>query len=131
MSSFPERESDDGSKLDRLRSYIVALEGFSADVLEDAERMILKAKAPDIDPRFMPTPPQLAKLCTDIRASKLRRPVTPQEMRLERFDTPPDPKLAEKFKRVQRAFAKEADRIAHETRGQWMDRMGDRIKRLA
>lgn len=71
LSSFPERESDDGSKLDRLRSYVIALEGYSLPVLEECERRILKAKAPDLDPRFMPTPPQLARLCGDIRASRL------------------------------------------------------------
>lgn len=105
LSSFPERDSDDDSKIDRIRCYLIALEGYSLDELEEVERQILKAKVLGFDLRFMPTPPQMAKLCNDIRAFRYREahpPTLPQEQVYE----PPNPRMIERFERLSKELGK-------------------------
>lgn len=73
LSLFPERDEQDATvKASRLRGYVVAVDGFSVDVLLDAERRILRGTVADVDPRFMPTPPQLSRLCDHIRGEHYR-----------------------------------------------------------
>lgn len=73
LSSFPERDGTDTGMDSRLRGFLVAVEGVSLPVLLEAERRLLRGTVADIDPRFMPTPPQLARLCDYIRGEFYRR----------------------------------------------------------
>lgn len=131
LSPFPERDGDDEGKLDRFRAYMIAVEDFPGEVLVEAERRILKGEAGEIDPRFAPTPPQLARLCRALVAERRASAPRPDPVAsLEKFAAPPDPNVVVKLERFQDALARQADRDRHETRWEWLERMGDRVKRV-
>lgn len=128
--NFPERDSDEGDKVDRIRGYLIALEGVSLRVLCEAERRILRAEVEGFEPRFMPTPPQLAKLCRTILA-EWRWAETPKPVALlERFDAPADPAIVTKCGTLIATLATVVDIERHETRAEWLARMGSRVKLL-
>ncbi len=102
---FPEAETDEATKLAKLRAYLIALEPYSVAVMEEAVRRVFTNKS-GFDARFMPTPPQMAKLCDDVRAdyhcAAARRTedmlaAVGRSADLSRFDAPPDPRVAAKF----------------------------------
>lgn len=130
FSAFPERDSAVPNQAEKLRAYLVAVEGVSLPVLEEAERRILKAEA-GCDPRFLPSPPELAAICRSIIA-EWRAWEMPQRqpLSLERFEAPPDPKLVQRFGEVVSELAKTVDIENHETKAEWLKRMGDRVKLL-
>jgi hypothetical protein len=132
-SNFPERDVDESERIARIRGYCIALEGVPAAALGEAERRILRGEA-DFNPTFMPTPPELAKLCRAIAAEQLwiatRKPAPSFAVQIAPFEQPPDPKLVEKINGVIGDLAKAVDIERHETRGDWMQRMGDRVKLL-
>lgn len=128
FAAFPERDSAIPNQAEKLRAYLVATDGVSLPVMQEAERRILKAEA-GCDPRFLPSPPELAALCRNIwaewRAWELPQRSPPS---LARFDAPPNPAMIERFDKVVGDLAKTADIESHETKAEWLARMGDRVK---
>lgn len=131
LSAFPERDLDEGAQAERLRGYVIACEGLPLSTLIEAERRILRGEVEDINPTFMPTPPELARLCRAIAAEERFRtmPARATAM-LERFEAPADPNIVLKFERVGGALAKTVDIESHETKAEWLQRMGPRVKLL-
>lgn len=126
LSSFPERDSDEGDIDARLRAFLIAIEGYSERTLLEAEKRILKGQT-DCDPRFMPTPPQLAKLCGAVSAEMRVTPSMPKTELLDKFMAPPDPNVVLKFERVKKELSRSMTRFHTETRAEWIERMGDKI----
>jgi len=52
-----------GGEEPKVKAYLIALDGFPARAIEAAVRDVLQGRAEGVDPRFPPTPPQLARLC--------------------------------------------------------------------
>lgn len=131
IANFPERDTDEATKVERIRGYVIAVDGVPVDVLREASMRVLRGWVKDMDPRFMPTPPQLARLCAEILDDWNATACPAAPLALDRFDAPPDPKVVAKLASVQTALAKEVDSVRHENRAQWLRRMGDRVKLLA
>lgn len=60
LAQFPAQASGDSDL--RMQGYLFALAGVGVDALETAIRAILRGET-DCDPRFMPTAPQMARVC--------------------------------------------------------------------
>jgi hypothetical protein len=118
LSAFPERNADEATGVDRLRGYTVAVERFPVVVLREAAHRLLRGEIDTIDPRFMPTPPQLARLCNAILAENY--PMQPHPMRLEKFDAPANPEMVKRLAALVQSLAAEADaqRAVHWSEGQ-------------
>lgn len=129
LDSFPERDVSDDAKLNRLRAFVIAVEGLPSAVLEEAERRIYRDEAGS-ERGLMLSPPELARLCRAIvaerRALEMAKPVAS----LERFDAPADPNVVVKFEKVTRDLAKVVDIQNHETKAEWLERMGPRVTLL-
>lgn len=131
LANFPERDATEDSKRDRLRGYLVAIEGVTLPALLAAEKRIYRGEVAGLNPTWMPTPPELAILVRAIeaeeRAAIVKREPPPS---LERFDAAPDPNVVVKFERVQKELTNLADMQSGETRKEWLERMGERVKLL-
>lgn len=128
LDGFPERDVSDDAKLNRLRAYVIAVDGIPVDVISEAERRIYRNEA-GLERDMMPTPPALAKLCRQIVAEEKAKALPKaQPLSLAKFEAPPSPAMVEKFERVIGEFTKVADIEGHETRAEWLKRMGDRVK---
>lgn len=77
FACFPEADLSEETKTERLHGYMTAIEVFEPIVLAEAVTAILQGRAlidgERINPRFMPTPPQLALLCNAIRHERYKR----------------------------------------------------------
>lgn len=67
FATFPTSESGDPGM--RVRAYLMALSDFGADAVTQAITAVIKGNT-DLNPRFLPTPPELAQLCRGIEARK-------------------------------------------------------------
>lgn len=106
---------------------MVAIEGLPLSALEIAERRIVRGEVPEVDLRFLLTPPELAKLCREIVAEQRWAGTKPQMLSLERFDAPPDPAVVKKLDKVLGDLTKVVDIERHETKRDWLKRMGSRV----
>lgn len=62
LANLPTARPGEESGEVRIAGYVFALKLFSREALDAAIADVLRGADPDIDPRFMPTPPQLARL---------------------------------------------------------------------
>ncbi len=113
FSSLPLQAKGDGAEDLRIGAYHLALDGVSADAFESVVRDIIRGSLSDFDPRFVPTPPQLARVCRDrmadiwARAEQLRRANEPKLLgddSLAKFDYVPTAEQAARIDAKIRSF---------------------------
>lgn len=71
FAALPSANAGEAIEL-RMRAYLLALSGTPAVALRDAVKKILQGTAGLENPKFVPTPPELAKVCRDCSASYSR-----------------------------------------------------------
>lgn len=71
FACFPEGDTSAEAQADRFRGYLIAIETFDVATLEVVAVKIMRGRATidgeRVNPKFMPTPPQLALLCEEHR----------------------------------------------------------------
>lgn len=72
FAALPSSNAGEATEL-RMRAYLLALDGIPAVALRDAVTRILKGTAGLDNPKFVPTPPELAKLCRACSAQYSRQ----------------------------------------------------------
>jgi hypothetical protein len=78
IAAFPAR--DGGGAIDlRMQCYVMALAPYSVETLSQATMLVIEGLAADVDPTWMPSPAELARLCRTID-----RPRREQLVRLQR-----------------------------------------------
>lgn len=105
LSAFPPVNGDPALV---LHNYLMAVEDWAADYVEDAVTLILKGNLPGHDGRFVPTAPMVATACR-ITAERSSR-----QSYLERLSRPalPPPDIEKTPEQRERAKAKMAEFVA-------------------
>lgn len=88
--SLPSQDKGEFGDDVRLQAYNIALEGVSRHVLEAVVHETIRGRIVEFDPRFVPTPPQLARVCRERRADLERERMRADErltdIRMNRSD---------------------------------------------
>lgn len=66
QAQFPSQDVDKVTAKVRVQGYLMALDGVPAFALDEAIKRVLQRKVPDLEPKFMPTAPQLRGLVDEI-----------------------------------------------------------------
>lgn len=122
-ASFPEAEVDENTRALRLQGYLLALDGFTNAVLKAAAQRVIKGEVSGFDTRFMPTPPQIRRLCDETRAAMYRAEQERQRVRddpePDRYAEPPNPSVVKRFDALQSTLAKSAAMGRPEPKAKW------------
>lgn len=112
FAALPTSQAGEDAGL-KLEAYVLALSGFSVEAISEATVSILKGTA-GFDPRFAPTPPQLAQLCRGHEAA--RRAELENARRQTEPDTEPDEAERERMAVKLAALSKVLEKTVHEMR---------------
>ena len=105
LSAFPPVNGDPALV---LHNYLMAVEDWAADFVEDGVTLIVKGKLPGHDGRFVPTPPMVATACSIVAEQASR------QRYLDRLSQPalPAPDIEKTPEQRTRAKAKVAEFVA-------------------
>ncbi len=114
FACFPEADLSEETKTERLHGYMTAIEIFEPSVLAEAVTDILQGRAlidgARVNPRFMPTPPEVALLCQEVQHRRFVR--TKPRLAYERL--PPVVDFTPEEKERRRLKAEAAKRLIGE-----------------
>lgn len=138
FACFPESDTTAEAQADRFRGYLIAIETFDVATLEAVAVKIMRGRSTidgeRVNPKFMPTPPQLALLCDEQRRESFvtAKPRLIYERPLEQITDEERERRRQRVAAISDGYAKTCDRMAHETRRDWVHRMRDegRVKML-